>query len=112
MFGARPADAPLVPGEIVPEALLRALKAVADPTRLKILKHLTREALTPSQLSRLLRLRPPTVIHHLNELRLAGLVQMTLVVDGERRYAVREESLSHTIEALEKFLRNNIEENE
>lgn len=112
LFGARPTNIPLVPGELVPDALVRALKAVADPTRLRILKHLTNEALTPSQLSRLLRLRPPTVIHHLNDLRLAGLVQMTLLVDGERRYKIREEALSLTIVDLERFLRNNIEENE
>jgi hypothetical protein len=37
LFEARPADASLVPDEVVPNALLRALKALADPTRLKII---------------------------------------------------------------------------
>jgi hypothetical protein len=31
LFGARPADASLVPGEAVPESLLRVLKALSDP---------------------------------------------------------------------------------
>ena len=38
-FGARPKGTPLVPGELVPEDLLNALKALADPTRLRILAH-------------------------------------------------------------------------
>jgi hypothetical protein len=33
LFGGRPAETGLVPGELVPDAMLRALKALADPTR-------------------------------------------------------------------------------
>jgi hypothetical protein len=35
LFGARPAEVALVPGELVPDAMLRALKALSDPTRLE-----------------------------------------------------------------------------
>ena len=68
----------LVPGELVPDALYQPLKALADPTRLRILRYLSDEPLTPAALARRLRLRSPTVIHHLDALRLARLVILTL----------------------------------
>lgn len=103
LFGARPAEMSAIPGELVPEALLRALKALADPTRLKILNYLARESLTPSQLSRRLNLRAPTVTHHLAELRRSGLVHLTLR-GQEKIYRARHEALKHTFETLEHFL--------
>jgi DNA-binding transcriptional ArsR family regulator len=103
-FGGRPAEASLIPGEAVPDALLRALKALADPTRLRIMRYLTEEPLTPAQLSRLLRLRPPTVTHHLNELRLAGLVHVILEEGSEKRYTVRTEMLKNTFINFEDYL--------
>lgn len=106
LFGARPADMSAVPGELVPDNLLRALKALADPTRLKILNYLTQESLTPSQLARRLNLRAPTVTHHLAELRLSGLVHLTLR-GQEKIYRARREALHSTFEALEHFLENN-----
>jgi DNA-binding transcriptional ArsR family regulator len=104
LYGARPADASLVPGEVVPDALLRALKALAEPTRLKIIRYLSEEPLSPAQLARRLRLRPPTVIHHLEVLRLAGLVRLNLEVPGERKYAARIEGLEDTFANIKEFL--------
>jgi len=104
LFGARPAEVALVPGEVVPDALLRALKALSDPTRLLILRYLSDMPQTPSQLARRLRLRPPTVIHHLNALRLAGLVYVTLEEQEEKRYTVRGSAVADTFEVLSKFL--------
>ncbi len=108
LFGARPPDASLVPGETVPDALLRALKALSDPTRLRILHYLTEEPLTPAQLARRLRLRAPTVTHHLKALRLAGLVQLTLAMaeEGEeaRHYATRSEAVAAAFDSLKGFL--------
>lgn len=104
LFGSRPADAALVPGDVIPDALLSALKALADPTRLRILRYLAVEPLTPSQLSARLRLRAPTMIHHLNALRLAGLVHLSLDKQGEKRYAVRPERVTDTFDVLNKFL--------
>jgi DNA-binding transcriptional ArsR family regulator len=109
LFGCRPVEAALVPGELVPDALLQALKALADPTRLRILRYLAAEPLTPSQLSSRLRLRAPTMIHHLNTLRLAGLVHLSLDKQGEKRYAMRKEHVAETFEVMNKFL--SIEEN-
>lgn len=105
LFGARPADMSTIPGEIVPEALIRTLKALADPTRLKILHYLSRETLTPSDLARKLRLRAPTVTHHLSDLRLSGLVHMKLK-GQEKHYTARLEALEATCEQLKGFLKN------
>jgi DNA-binding transcriptional ArsR family regulator len=104
LFGARPADASLVPGEAVPENLLRALKALSDPTRMRILRYLSEEELTSTQLARRLRLRPSTVVHHLHTLRLATLVHLKLTEGKERYYATREDTLKETTQALQTFL--------
>jgi DNA-binding transcriptional ArsR family regulator len=104
LFGARPVDASLVPGEIVPDALTQALKALGEPTRLRILRYLTAEPLTPSQLARRLRLRAPTVVHHLDVLRLARLVHLTLESGHKVRYAARPEAIQETCAVLEVFL--------
>jgi DNA-binding transcriptional ArsR family regulator len=100
VFGCREDDQNLIPGEYVPETLVTALKALADPTRLRILHYLDQGTNTPSSLARLLRLRAPTVIHHLNTMRLAGLVQVTLTANGERRYSLRQEAIEDTYKQL------------
>lgn len=103
MFGCRPADTPLVPGDTIPEAALHALKALADPTRLSILRYLAEQPMTPTQLALRLRLRPPTVVHHLHALRLAGLVRVIVENEGFR-YAARLEALDTTFDTLKQFL--------
>lgn len=105
LFGGRPNDVSLVPGEMVPELLYNTLKALADPTRLRILKHLAEEPLTPAELARRLRLRPPTVIHHLDVLRLARLVSVTLSHQG-RRYETRQEAIDVAWGMLNGFVGN------
>ena len=104
MFGTRPADMSLVTGEPVPDTLMRALKALADPTRLSILHYLGSETLTPAQLSRKLRLRAPTVTHHLTALRMAGLVHVTVAAGGEKMFATRMEAIQPLCGALERYL--------
>ena len=108
LYGARPDNVSLVPGEMVPELLHNTLKAMADPTRLRILRYLSEEPLTPAELARRLRLRPPTVIHHLDALRLARLVDLTLSYQG-RRYAARREAIEATCAQLKAFLDGNPE---
>jgi DNA-binding transcriptional ArsR family regulator len=105
LFGARPATMSATPGELVPEGLLRALKALSDTTRLKILVYLSKEELTPAELSRRLHLRAPTVTHHLNELRLAGLVNLN-ARGQEKYYSTRPEALQATFAHLEEFLKS------
>jgi DNA-binding transcriptional ArsR family regulator len=105
LFGARPPDASLIPGEVVPDALLRALQALSDPTRLRILHYLSEKPATPTELARRLRLRTPTVMHHLGTLRLAGLVQLTLGEGEEtKNYAARPEAVAAAFASLEGFI--------
>jgi len=107
LFGARPPDASLIPGEVVPDALLWTLKALSDPTRLRILRHLAEEPLTQAQLSRRLRLRAPTVTHHLKALRMAKLVRLTIgIKEGKKtkRYAARPEAVTAAFASLKGFL--------
>lgn len=104
LFGARPEGMALVPGDMVPEDLVNALKALADPTRLRILRYLLEGPSSPSELAKILRLRPPTVIHHLHNLRLAGLVRVTVSPQSERRYAIRMDGVKTSIQNLHDFL--------
>lgn len=103
LFGSRPATMPAIPGETMPDGLVRAMKAIADPTRMKILRYLSQEELTPSELARRLHLRAPTLTHHLNELRLAGLVNLD-IRGQEKHYATRREALRQAVANLESFL--------
>lgn len=103
VFGARPSKESLIPGDVVPDALHQALKALADPTRLRILRYLIDEPLTPAELARRLRLRSPTVIHHLDALRLARLVIVTIEAEG-KRYAVRPDAVADVFSLLNNFL--------
>jgi DNA-binding transcriptional ArsR family regulator len=103
LFGARPAEMSAIPGEALPDGLVRSLKALADPTRLKILFYLSHESLTPSEIARRLHLRAPTVTHHLSELRLASLVELTVQHD-EKRYAIRRQGLDSAFGNLKSFL--------
>lgn len=106
LFGVRPANVSLVPGEVVPDGMLRVLKALADPTRLRMLRYLGEQTSTLAELSRKLRLRPPTVLHHLGLLRLAGLVHIVLQENGERRYSLRREGIPIAFNSLDQFLRS------
>jgi DNA-binding transcriptional ArsR family regulator len=112
LFAARPVGESLVPGEIVPDDLLAALKALADPTRLRILRYLMQQSLTPAELSRRLRLRAPTVTHHLHTLRLAGLVRFVVKGKNERLYSARMESIQLGYSMLKEFLSQDAYEDE
>jgi DNA-binding transcriptional ArsR family regulator len=104
LFGARPRGTALVPGELVPEDLLNSLKALADPTRLRVLRYLQEAPCTPSELAKYLRLRPPTVVHHLRVLRLAGLVLVNVTSKAERRYAIRTAGIEATVRDFNSFI--------
>ena len=111
LFGVRPLDMSLVPGEQVPDTLLLVLKAMADPTRLKIMRYLNEESLTPTEIARRLRLRAPTVTHHLSALRLAGLVHLSLDAGDEKRYTARLEAIQAACAHLIEFLTQENQEN-
>ncbi|MEJ5224926.1 MAG: metalloregulator ArsR/SmtB family transcription factor [Anaerolineales bacterium] len=105
-FGARPDHISLISGEDASDAIVTPLKALADPTRLRILRDLAVQPLTPAELVRRLRLRPPTVIHHLRILRLAGLVEITVSAGSERMYAARLSAIEAVSQALVHFVKS------
>ena len=104
MFGARPADASLIPGDTVPARLLLALEALSDPTRLSILRAIIAEPLTQADIARRLRLRPPTISHHLQSLRIAGLVMHIESARGPTSYGARTQQIDQACEDLRVFL--------
>jgi DNA-binding transcriptional ArsR family regulator len=87
----------------VPDGLVIALKALSDSTRLRIASYLQETPETPSSLGKKLRLRPPTVVHHLNIMRLAGLVQVKISKDGERSYSLRDQAIPSLVRQIENF---------
>jgi DNA-binding transcriptional ArsR family regulator len=105
LFGARPAEASLVPGDSVPGELLLALEALSDPTRLAILQALVETPLTQADIARHLHLRPPTISHHLKSLRIAGLIAYIGEGAGETRYGVRTAQIVETCGQLKRFLK-------
>ena len=73
---------------------------------LRILRYLGKESLTPAELSRRLRLRIPTVMHHLQTLRMAGLVR--LVIEDNARtnfYTARPEAVKAAFNTLQTLLK-------
>jgi DNA-binding transcriptional ArsR family regulator len=104
VFGCRPELQSIAPGAETPDLLINALKSLADPTRLRILRYLTGQPLTPTELARRLRLRPPTVLHHLQALRLVELVAIRVSENGEKRYAARPETLDSIFSSVKDFL--------
>lgn len=104
VFGCRLEDERVAPGAEIPVPMVNGLKALADPTRLRILQYLSSQPLAPSELARRLRLRPPTVIHHLHALRLAGLVTIHVSENGDKRYAARFDAMNDIFTSVQVYL--------
>ena len=108
VFGARDASASIVPGETVPDGLIRALKALSDPTRLRILRLVAERSMGAAELARTLRLRTPTMLHHLHALRLSGLIRIRVPeADAKQKacFSLRPRAVQDVMSALEGFLR-------
>jgi DNA-binding transcriptional ArsR family regulator len=104
-WGAHPAGYRLVPGESVPDDALLVLRALGDPTRLRLLRLLSAEPRSPQSLAIELKLSLPTVSHHMRELRVAGLVRIELAGKGrESKYTVRWPSAQRAFQQLEDFV--------
>jgi DNA-binding transcriptional ArsR family regulator len=108
-WGARPAGYRLVPGESVPDDALLVLRALGDPTRLRLLRLLAVEPRSPQSLAIELKLSLPTVSHHIRELRISGLIRIEMAGKGrESKYTVRWPSARRAFSQLEEFvLRSN-----
>jgi len=83
--------------------LVRAVKALGDPGRLKVLRLLGQGPTSGLDLVALLGLSPPTVHHHLHQLRAAGLVRQERTKGG-MRYTIRPDSARALLDALERTI--------
>ncbi len=105
LYGARPEGARLVPGEEVPDAAIRTLKTLADPTRLRLLRLLAEQPHAPQEMARAIKLSLPTTLHHLHELRLAGLVRLEVGDKGARMYYLRWPEAEAALSAVRGFVK-------
>jgi DNA-binding transcriptional ArsR family regulator len=94
---------PTEPGHPSPD-LLRLTRALADESRLRILRFLAPEPRPFSDVVRFIALAKSTVHHHLVALRAAGLIRVHVFPDGPERYSLRPGSLDRLEERLADFL--------
>jgi DNA-binding transcriptional ArsR family regulator len=94
------APEPLAP----PRALLRLHKALADETRLKMLRLVAQDELYATEIAERLGLAKATVSHHLVLLRAAGLVSVTGERKAERYIALNPPALDEGAAHLKRFL--------
>ena len=106
-FSSRPADASLIPGDTVPDSLSSGLQALSDHTRLKILKLISDVPLTQVEIAKKLRLRAPTINHHLNIPRLASLVSKSFPDHDPKhtRYQIRNGRVDELCREIKLFLK-------
>lgn len=87
-----------------PSELLRLTRAVADPSRLRILRFLRTGPYTFTDVVGFSGLALSTVYHHLVTLRAAGLVRVHLTADGTALYSLRSAALEQLGRRLHGFL--------
>ena len=105
LWGALPAGYKLVPGEQVPDGAMLVLRALGDPTRLRLLRLIAAEPRSLQSLAQEVKLSLPTVSHHIRELRGAGLIRLEEAGRGrESKYAVRWPSAEQAFRELEEFV--------
>ena len=86
------------------QKLNEVFKALSDPTRRKILELLRREDMTPSEIMGKIKVSQPTLSHHLDILKRAGLV------DSERegqfvKYSLNMSVFEMALEYILKFIK-------
>lgn len=105
IWGAHPPGHRVVPGESVPEDALLVLRALGDPTRLRLLRLIAAEPRSLQSLAQEVKLSLPTVSHHIRELRGAGLIRLEVGGRGrESKYTVRWPSAERAFDELKQFV--------
>jgi DNA-binding transcriptional ArsR family regulator len=105
VWGAHPPGHRVVPGESVPEDALLVLRALADPTRLRLLRLIAAEPRSLQSLAQEVKLSLPTVSHHIRELRGSGLIRLEVGGRGrESKYTVRWSSAERAFGDLKEFV--------
>jgi DNA-binding transcriptional ArsR family regulator len=87
-----------------PRGLMRLYKALADETRLKILRLVTHDQLYATEIAERLELSKATVSHHMVLLRAAGLVEVLGERKNERYYALHRPALDEPASQLRRYL--------
>lgn len=87
-----------------PRRLVRLYKALADETRLKILRLLVNEELYLTEIAERLGLSKPTVSHHMVQLRAADLVEVRNERKNEIYYRLHRAGLSEPSRQLGQYL--------
>jgi len=83
--------------------LLKAVKALGDPRRLKLLRLLAQGPLTSTKLQSVVGLSAATVHHHLHQLRASGLVRQERTKGG-MQYTIRRDSATELLAALTRLI--------
>lgn len=100
LYGARErSDSAEAEALAIDPELAASLKALADDSRLRMLRMLAREPMYGQQLAHRLGLSHATVSHHMAVLRAAGLAR-TELTEGSKRYSVRREGLQALVDRL------------
>lgn len=89
------------PAPVDPD-LLRVIKALTDPNRIRLVQLLARRPMFGPELVTALGLAQPTVHHHLSQLRAAGLIRQERAKGG-MRYTIRPDAGTAAADALRRL---------
>jgi DNA-binding transcriptional ArsR family regulator len=103
VFGVRSASLERYDAAPLDPELLKALRSLGDPGRLRLIGLLSREPLTTTELQTRIGLSPATVHHHLHQLRAAGLVRQERTKGG-MRYSIRRDSALDLLAQLRRLI--------
>ncbi|MCG0239233.1 MAG: metalloregulator ArsR/SmtB family transcription factor [Firmicutes bacterium] len=90
--------------EGIPESLLLTLTALADPTRLRLLRLIARDSLPAQEMARRLGVGESTVSRHLRTLMEAGLVARDRQEGRYIYYTLEEQRLDELADRLKRYL--------
>ena len=103
VFGVRSSSLERYDASPLDEGLLKALRSLGDPGRLRLIGLLSRGPLTTTELQDRIGLAPATVHHHLHQLRAAGLVRQERTKGG-MRYSIRSDSVVDLLAQLRRLI--------
>lgn len=103
VFGVRSSSLERYDATPLDEDLLKVLRSLGDPGRLRLMGLLSREPLTTTELQDRIGLAPATVHHHLHQLRAAGLVRQERTKGG-MRYSIRRDSAVDLLAQLRRLI--------
>lgn len=86
-------------------ALLRLTRALADESRLRILRYLSRGPRTFTEVAKFSGLAKSTVHYHMVALRAAGLIRVHVADDSPDRYSLRPDALDKLGDRLAGFIK-------